>query len=210
MTPETKQLIVEMRSQIPASISLCQRALAGANNDLGQAISSVRQMLARELAARLNIASDIAQQYLDAAGYDTELASRNWHVDNPAPPPTNRDVLLAGGELAVQLRNDAPSSATYLHIIPDGNGQFDVRVITHNPRYTEEQFGWDYDYAILDSTTRISRFHPLDWPAVCERLNLLDVDIDDLQPPASIDSCLVNSPIDSYLLPDRHPHLWRC
>jgi hypothetical protein len=210
MTPETKQLVMEMRSQIPASISLCQRALASANNDLGQAISSARDILTRELAARLSINVDTAQQYLGRAGYDAELAAIRWQADNPAPPPPNRDVLLAGGELAVQLPNDSQSLGTFLHIIPDGDGRFDVRLFTHDSKYTEEHYGLDYDYAILDSTTRIARFNAIDFDSVCEHLNLLGVDIDDLEPPTSIDSCLVNTTIDSYLAPDRHPHLWQC
>lgn len=209
MTPEIKQLVLQMRSQIPASISLCQRALAEANNNLGQAIVSARHMLTYEFAARLNISLDAAHQYLDRAGYDTELAARRWQAANPQPPPPSRDVLLAGGELATQLRNDSPSLATFLHLIPTGEGHFDVRVITHDPKYTEEHYGWDYDCAILDPTTRVLRFNPLDWDGVCERLQSLGVDIEDLKPTKSIDSCLVNSTIDWYLVPDKHPHLWQ-
>jgi len=209
MTPEIKQLVLQMRSQIPAPIAVCQRALAEASNNLGQAITYAGHMLAREFASRLNISLDAAHQYLDRAGYDTELAARRWQADNPQPPPPSRDVLLAGGELATQLPNDSPSLVTFLHVIATGNGQFDVRVITHDRKYTEEHYGLDYDYAILDPTTRVSRYNPLDWDGVCDHLQSLGVDVEDLEPTNSIDSCLVNSTIDWYLAPDRHPHLWQ-
>ncbi|QEG22007.1 hypothetical protein MFFC18_18680 [Mariniblastus fucicola] len=209
MTPETKQLVIEMRSQIPAPISLCQRALASANNDITKAITVARQLLVGKFAIEMAISQESTETYLDAADYDTELASRRWRSDNPTPPPSNRDVLVAGGELAIEITNVSPSLSTFVHIIPDGRGTFDFRVIAHHPKYTEQHYGLDYDYAILDTTTRISRFNPIDLDGVLDRLQSLNVELDDLAPTDSIDSCLVNTTIDYYLVPDRHPHLWQ-
>ncbi len=48
-----------------------------------------------------------------------------------------------------------------------------------------------------------------DWDALSEHLKNLGVGMDDLTAPSSIDSCLLNSPIDAYLVPGRHPHLWQ-
>jgi hypothetical protein len=209
MTPETKQLVIEMRSQIPAPISLCQRALAFANNDITQAITVARQLLVGKFAIEMAVSQESAEIYLDAAYYDSELASRRWRSETPVPPPSNRDVLVAGGELALEITNVSPSLSTFVHIIPDGRGTFDFRVIAHHPKYTEEHYGLDYDYAILDTTTRISRFNPIDLDGVLDLLQSLNVELDDLTPADSIDSCLVNTTIDYYLVPDRHPHLWQ-
>ncbi len=209
MKQDIKQLVIEMRSRIPASVSLCCRALTATEGDINGALDFARSQITREVAARLNIMPDDARRYLTNSNYDSEIAVGSWLTDNPKPPLTNRELLLAGIELGCQLADESETLSTFLHIIPNADRQFDFRVIRHFPKYTEEHFGLDYDYAIVDPTTRISRFCPLDWDALSEHLKNLGVGMDDLTAPSSIDSCLLNSPIDAYLVPGRHPHLWQ-
>ena len=87
---------------------------------------------------------------------------------------------------------------------------FEIRFLEHDIKYTDEDWGWDYDYVLDDNTTRIKRVFVSQENEIESALAAWLKDLSQLQEPANFNSSLVNSPIESYLdRPDERPHLWK-
>ncbi len=86
---------------------------------------------------------------------------------------------------------------------------YEARYLRHHAKYTNSDWGWDYDYVLADETTRVQRMF-------VEREEDVEVavatwlpDIAGLQAPGNFDSSLVNSPLNYYLDNSKElPHLW--
>jgi hypothetical protein len=42
---------------------------------------------------------------------------------------------------------------------PSFISSFEIRYLEHHARYTDEEWGWDYDYVLDDQTTRVRRVY---------------------------------------------------
>ena len=85
---------------------------------------------------------------------------------------------------------------------------YEVRYIEHDPRYMEDEWGWDADYVLADVTTRVRRTFVSQeadlGPALAPWLRTFD----QLRPTYHLDSALVTSRLEWYLdQPERFPHL---
>ena len=86
---------------------------------------------------------------------------------------------------------------------------YEIRYLKHLAKYTDEEWGMDYDYVLDDPTTRIKRIYVKREEEIEAALVRWLKDLSELKEPDDFDSSLVNSPIDSYLnRPDERPHLW--
>lgn len=86
---------------------------------------------------------------------------------------------------------------------------YEIRFLEHHSKYTEEEWGYDYDLVLGDETTRVRRVF-VSSESEIEAGVVEWVDLSQLQEAGEIDSALVNSPIEVYLnRPDERPHLWR-
>lgn len=86
---------------------------------------------------------------------------------------------------------------------------FEIRFLEHHAKYTDEDWGWDYDYILDDTTTRIKRVFVLKEDDIESAIEPWLKDLSQLQEPGNFDSSLINSPIDYYLnRSDERPHLW--
>jgi len=89
---------------------------------------------------------------------------------------------------------------------------YEIRLLKHKDVYTNEEWGWDWDYVLDDSATRIKRLfvnrsddnHELE--AV---LTSLEIDIDGFNCTGCFDSPLLDGVIEiCFEYPDETPHLW--
>ncbi len=92
---------------------------------------------------------------------------------------------------------------------PASIGGYEIRYIVHNAKYTDTDWGWDYDMVLDDKTTRIRRIFVSDEngieAALSPWLNAMSL----FRSQGEFDSSLVNSPIEGYLSrPEERPHLW--
>lgn len=86
---------------------------------------------------------------------------------------------------------------------------FEIRFLEHHAKYTDENWGLDYDYVLNDTTTKVKRVFVSQENEIESAITVWLEDLSQLQEPSNFDSSLVNSPIDSYLnRPDERPHLW--
>ena len=86
---------------------------------------------------------------------------------------------------------------------------FEIRYLEHHAKYTDEEWGLDYDYVLDDETTRIKRIHVKREDEIETVLSQWLEDLSELKKPDDFNSSLVNSTIDSYLnRSDERPHLW--
>lgn len=86
---------------------------------------------------------------------------------------------------------------------------YEVRHLEHHAKYTDEEWGMDYDYVLNDTTTRIKRIYVKREDEIEIALTQWLKDLSELKEPDDFDSSLVNSPIDYYLnRPEERPHLW--
>ena len=87
---------------------------------------------------------------------------------------------------------------------------YEVRYFLLHEKYTDTEWGWDYDYVLDDETTRVKRVFVQTDQEIEGALSPWSVIMAELHDPGQFDSSLVNSPIDSYLdRPAERPHLWR-
>jgi hypothetical protein len=87
---------------------------------------------------------------------------------------------------------------------------FEVRFIEHHAKYTDEDWGWDYDCVLDDETTRIKRVFISQENEIESAILPWLEDLSELREPANFNSSLVNSPIETYLnRPDERSHLWK-
>ena len=86
---------------------------------------------------------------------------------------------------------------------------YEVRRLEHNAKYTEDEWGWDWDLVLDDPTTRVKRVL-LDRPDAIE--GALSRWLDDparLRDAYEFDSALLSSRLEYYLdRPEDRPHLW--
>ena len=85
---------------------------------------------------------------------------------------------------------------------------FEIRYLEHQAKYTDEDWGLDYDYVLDDETTRINQIFVKREDEIETALSQWLEDLSELKEPDDFNSSLVNSPIDSYLSRDERPHLW--
>jgi hypothetical protein len=86
---------------------------------------------------------------------------------------------------------------------------FEIRFVEHHAKYTDEDWGWDYDYVLDDTTTRIKRIFISEENEIESSVAHWLKDLSQLQEPDKFNSSLLNSPIEGYLdRPDERPHLW--
>jgi hypothetical protein len=87
--------------------------------------------------------------------------------------------------------------------------RYELRYLEHDARYTDTDWGFDYDYVLDDLTTRVKRVFVSTADAIELAIAPWLTDLTQLRPPGQFDSALVNSPIDVYLdRPEERPHLW--
>lgn len=86
---------------------------------------------------------------------------------------------------------------------------FEIRYLEHHAKYTDEEWGWDYDYVLDDETTRVSRVFVANEGEIRAAISPWLEDLTQLQEPDKFDSSLIHSPLDYYLdRPNERPHLW--
>ena len=86
---------------------------------------------------------------------------------------------------------------------------YEIRYVSHDKKYTDTEWGMDYDYVLEDETTRIQRQFVRRQEQIAPALIDWTAEIDNLRDTGEFDSSLLNSPIDAYLdRPDERPHLW--
>jgi hypothetical protein len=87
---------------------------------------------------------------------------------------------------------------------------YEIRWLQHDAKYTDEAWGFDYDYVLDDKTTRVKRFFVEREEDIEEALTPWVKDTSFLSNPDDFDSSLVNSPITTYLNePEERLHLWQ-
>jgi hypothetical protein len=86
---------------------------------------------------------------------------------------------------------------------------YEIRYLKHKAKYTDTDWGWDYDLVLADEATRVKRLFVEAEAEIAPALTVWLTDLSTLQPAENIDSSLVNSPLDVYLAcPEDFPHLW--
>lgn len=199
------ELIAALRRQFPASIAVCRDAIVAANGDLKLAAAIVKEHLVSDFRARTGTTQEEAIRRLQLAAFDVERAIYVWHLEHPTKR-TPEQWLAEGVSLAASLPTQSIEMQCYTHVIRRGD-KFEIRLIKHHERFTETEFGLDYDVALEDPRTRIRCFTATDDTSLIEILSGLGITYDSLLPARELDSCLLNSPIDAYLKPGRIPHL---
>jgi len=142
VTESTIRLVSELRREIPAPVQMCHSAITAANGNIRQAYDLVVQNLVDDLVSRTGATRDQAMASLAATGFDTERSFQLWRRENPGPAPSPRERLVSGRELAASIPCPTPEFRCWAHVIPISNG-YELRLITHLARYTEESYGWD-------------------------------------------------------------------
>ena len=85
---------------------------------------------------------------------------------------------------------------------------YEIRYLEHHAKYTDEDWGMDYDYVLDDTTTRIKRIFVKREDEIETVLAQWLKDLSELKEPDDFDSSLVNSSIDYYLnRPNERLHL---
>ena len=86
---------------------------------------------------------------------------------------------------------------------------YEIRYLRHDAKYTDTEWGWDYDLVLNDQTTRIKRVFVEKEDEIEKAIKSWLEDLSWLRPAEEFDSSLVDSPLDYYLdRPDERPHLW--
>lgn len=119
--------------------------------------------------------------------------------------------LSLGDSLAFELENHSPQMKTYVVIIPRKlESNYEIRYLEHNEKYTDTDWGMDYDYVLDDKTTRVKRLFIENEAEILNFLTNWGKSFSDLKPIDDFDSSLIHSPIDSYLEnPNERSHLWK-
>lgn len=121
------------------------------------------------------------------------------------------EKLRLGDSIAAELENSAPDMKTYLIIIPKrSESKYEIRYLEHNKKYTDTDWGLDYDYVLDDKSTRIKRIFVESENEIANVLFKWIKDLTVLTTINDFDSSLIHSPIDCYLeRTDERPHLWK-
>jgi hypothetical protein len=87
---------------------------------------------------------------------------------------------------------------------------YEIRYLQHHFKYTDTDWGWDYDYVLEDKSTRVRRVFVINQEEIESRLAEFLPDSSKLELAENFDSSLVCSPITAYLDddPQDYPHLW--
>jgi hypothetical protein len=86
---------------------------------------------------------------------------------------------------------------------------YEIRYLQHLAKYSDQEWGLNYDNVLDDTTTRIKRIYVKREEEIEAALAQWLKDLSELKEPNHFDSSLVNSPIDAYLSRlDERPHLW--
>lgn len=86
---------------------------------------------------------------------------------------------------------------------------YEVRYLLHHAKYTNSEWGWDYDHVLADKTTRVQRMFVEREDEVEAAVTKWLPDVVGLQAPGNFDSSLVNSPLNYYLdNSEGLSHLW--
>jgi hypothetical protein len=143
--------------------------------------------------------------------------------------------LQTGRTVAAELPTPEPDFVSYVLVIPQVPnhhehpeawyrlGQFEpqlrdatrikgyeLRILKHHRKYTDAEWGWDYDQVLADRSTRVKRLYVIHLAEIETILAPWLTDLSLLRDPFGIDSSLVQSPIDGYLdKPQARPHLWQ-
>lgn len=201
------RLVSGLRQQLPAPIAICKEAIIATDGDLQRAYELVVRRLVIDVANRTGATVLEATAKLHEARFDVERAIELWHRENPPPEPPQEQKLAKGIALAASIQVADPMMRRYAHVIPLGGDRFELRLITHHERFSETNYGWDYDYALKDLRTRVTRIEIVGIPAVFSQLAKWGTSESTLKATREFDSCLINSPLDYYILPGRVPHL---
>jgi hypothetical protein len=87
---------------------------------------------------------------------------------------------------------------------------YEIRYVEHDAKYTNTDWGYDYDMVLDDESTRVQRRFVSSEGEIEAALLPWITDHTRLTSPEAFDSSLVNSPIDTYLdRREERPHLWR-
>ena len=149
-------------------------------------------------------------------------------------PSEVREILHSGYAVAAELPAPRPEMRAFVMVIPRVPSPhkcpeawdkrtckpmlrdvsfihgYEVRYLLHHEKFTDTEWGWDYDYVLDDETTRAHRTFVEQIDDIEAALSAWSVAMADLQDPGPFDSSLVNSPIEYYLdRPTDRPHLWR-
>ncbi len=169
-----------------------------ANGDLRRAHDIVTLKLVDDLASRIGVSRDEAQTRLTSVGFDVARAVKQFRRDNPPPEVPPLEQLAHGAEVAALLPHPNPEMRRYAHVIPHSDG-YELRLVTHLARYTKEAFGWDYDCAIRDASTRLQSSVVDRIESVIDQLEEWGCTEELLMRADMLDSCLANSPLEPYL-----------
>lgn len=154
-----------------------------------------------------------------------------------AIPPKILERLRYGKEIAAEIAAAEPNMRAFVLVIPQVPDKreypdaylyrgenaprfslrdpslitgYEIRWLKHDAKYTDDEWGWDYDYVLDDETTRVKRRFIAREEDIEEALTPWMKDTGFLSNPGDFDSSLVNSPITVYLnKPEKRPHLWQ-
>lgn len=151
--------------------------------------------LPEKAVARLNAGHDLAAQ-LPAF---QEGMLRFIMVIPKTPSKHDHPEAWTGGTYHLDVLRDAASIMGY-----------EIRYVSHDQKYTDTEWGMDYDYVLDDETTRIKRVFVQKQEEIAPALTAWTTEFDNLRDTGVFDSSLLTSPIDAYLdRPDERPHLWQ-
>ena len=86
---------------------------------------------------------------------------------------------------------------------------YEIRYLEHDAKYTDTEWGNDYDCVLDDETTRARRVFVQNEDEIEAALSPWPSEMEQLRAPQHFDSSLVNSPITGYLnRAEERPHLW--
>jgi len=86
---------------------------------------------------------------------------------------------------------------------------YEIRYLRHDAKYTDTEWGWDYDLALNDQTTRIKRVFVEKEDEIEQAIRPWLKDLSWLSPAEEFDNSIVDSPLDYYLdRPYERPHIW--
>lgn len=194
-----KYAIAALRQRLPASIAVCRQALEAAGGDLSQAHALVVDQLVADYGHRTGLGAAEAAIELQAAGHDVERAMMLRRRRHPSPPPRPLAALEKGSALAAERASVETGLRCFAHVIPGEQDTYELRLITHAARFTETADGFDYDYAMQDTQTRVERRFVTGIAALNLLLQQYAIDEAMLRSIDAFDSCLLHGAIEAYL-----------
>ena len=149
-----------------------------------------------EVIAKLHLGRDLA------AELPAQEPMRSFVMVMPqAPDRRKHPELWTEGLYGLRVLRD-PSSIT----------GYEIRYVSHDKKYTDREWGMDYDLVLEDETTRIKRLFVPKEEDLAAALTTWITDYSSLREVNTFDSSLLTSPIDYYLdheYADESEHLWR-